>query len=79
MDKVTTWQKARSFYLKIKMIVLNKTRYLFSPFSSTVIALALIIVEVIINIIWLIAEPPTTDYLVDKGKNILVCGGVDVR
>ena len=79
MDKVTTFQKARSFYLKIKVIVMIKTRYPFSPFSSTVIALALIIVEVIINIIWLIAEPPTTDYLVDKGKNILVCGGVDVR
>ena len=79
MDKVTTFQKARPFYHKIKMIVILKTRYLFSPFSSTVIALALIIVEVIINIIWLIAEPPTTDYLVDKGKNILVCGGVDVR
>jgi hypothetical protein len=27
----------------------------------------------------LIAEPPTTDFLVDRGKNILVCGGVDVR
>ena len=41
--------------------------------------MALIIVEVVINMIWLIAEPPETDFLVDRGKNILVCGGVDVR
>ena len=59
--------------------MLNKKTFPDSPFSSTVIALALIIVEVVINMIWLIAEPPETDFLVDRGKNILVCGGVDVR
>jgi hypothetical protein len=60
-------------------ITIVKPCFFISPFSSTVIALGLIIVEVIINMIWLIVEPPTTDYLVDRGKNILVCVGVDVR
>ena len=73
--KDTDWASAP----RLHFLMLNKKTFPDSPFSSTVIALALIIVEVVINMIWLIAEPPETDFLVDRGKNILVCGGVDVR
>ncbi|XP_040581860.1 metabotropic glutamate receptor 3 [Lepeophtheirus salmonis] len=49
-----------------------------SPLSSLCIAGALVSIEVLINTIWLIIEPPETVINVSVlGKRILVCSGVD--
>ena len=57
----------------------NHPRFV-SPLSSTIIALVLISVEVIINVIWLLVEPPKTTYFNDpanKATRVLVCSGLD--
>ena len=49
-----------------------------SSFSSTSIVLGLVTIEVIINTIWLLLEIPDTTHITNlRGKNILVCKGVD--
>ncbi|QQP57591.1 Metabotropic glutamate receptor [Caligus rogercresseyi] len=49
-----------------------------SPLSSLLIAGALVSVEVLINIVWLLLEPPEAVVVVSlMGKRILVCAGVD--
>ena len=49
-----------------------------SPLSCICIALALVSVEVLINVVWLLVEPPSTEHIVNTpGKRILVCSGVN--
>ena len=50
-----------------------------SPLSSTLIVLALISIEIFINIIWLLVEPPDIAHIimVPPGKKVLVCSGLD--
>ena len=50
-----------------------------SPLSSILIASGLISVEVIINVIWVLVEPPSTKYIVTHQieKRVLVCNGVN--
>ena len=49
-----------------------------SPLSCLMISLLLISIEVVINIMWLLIEPPSTTHIVDQpGKRILVCHSVD--
>ena len=49
-----------------------------SSFSSTLIVLGLVTIEVVINTIWLLLELPDTTHITNiRGKNILVCKGVD--
>ncbi len=49
-----------------------------SPLSTLIIASCLILVEVIINGLWLISEPPETHHVhIITGERILVCNGVD--
>lgn len=49
-----------------------------SPFSSLVIAFGLVSVEIMVNIIWLLVEPPTTVHIMsDPHKRILVCRGLN--
>jgi len=57
----------------------NQPRFV-SPLSCTLIVLFLISIEVVINVIWLIADPPTTMHFNDptnKAKVVLVCSGLD--
>ena len=50
-----------------------------SPMACILIACCLILVEVVINVIWIIVEPPATTEIVGKppGKRTLVCSGVN--
>ena len=50
-----------------------------SPMACILIACCLILVEVAINVIWIIVEPPATTEIVGKppGKRTLVCSGVN--
>ena len=50
-----------------------------SPMACIFIACCLVIVEVVINIIWIIVEPPATTEIVGKppDKRTLVCSGVN--
>jgi hypothetical protein len=49
-----------------------------SSLSSTLLVLVLVTIEVLISTIWLIFEPPNTDFITSiPGKRILVCKGVD--
>lgn len=49
-------------------------------FSSTMIVLSLVCIEVVINVIWLLLESPGTTHITSiPGKNILVCKGVDAQ
>ncbi len=49
-----------------------------SSIASAMITIGLISVEVVINVIWLFIEPPTTTHITDTpGKRVLVCKGVD--
>lgn len=49
-----------------------------SSFSSTMIVLGLVSIEVIINTIWLLSELPDTLHITNiPGKRILACKGVD--
>ena len=51
-----------------------------NSFSSTMIVLALVTIEVLINTVWLLFELPDTRHVTDiPGKNILVCNGVDTQ
>ena len=48
-----------------------------TPFYSLVIAAALVSIEVVINILWLIQEPPDTAHIFKiAGERILICQGV---
>ncbi len=51
-----------------------------SSFSSSMIVLSLVTIEVLINTVWLLLElPDTTHITYIQGKNILVCKGVDAQ
>ena len=57
----------------------NQPRFI-GPVSSTLIVLFLISIEVVINVIWLIADPPKTIHFNDpfnKASRVLVCSGLD--
>lgn len=50
-----------------------------SPLSSALIVLFLTLVEGIINLVWLVSEPPDLAHIVDsqRHKRVLVCKGLD--
>lgn len=57
----------------------NQPRFV-SPLSSTLIVLFLISIEVAINVIWLLADPPKTMHFndpINKASRVLVCSGLD--
>ena len=57
----------------------NQPRFV-SPLSSTLIVLFLISIEVAINVIWLLADPPKTMHFndpINKESRVLVCSGLD--
>ena len=57
----------------------NQPRFV-SPLSSTLIVLFLISIEVVINVIWLVVDPPKTMRVndpINKESRVLVCSGID--
>ena len=69
---------SKSLAFKSKPIQ-NQPRFV-SPLSSTLIVLFLISIEVIINVIWLIADPPKTMHFndpINKASRVLVCSGLN--
>ena len=51
-----------------------------SSFASTMIVLALVSIEIIINTVWLLLELPDTTHITSiPGRRILVCKGVDAQ
>ena len=69
---------AKSLAFKSKPIQ-NQPRFV-SPLSSTLIVLFLISIEVLINVIWLIADPPQTMHFndpINKESRVLVCSGLN--
>ena len=57
----------------------NQPRFV-SPLSSTLIVIFLISIEVVINVIWLIADPPKTMHFndpINKASRVLVCSGLN--
>ena len=48
-----------------------------SPLSCLIIASGLISVEVAINVVWILLEPPSTTFLYKPDARILVCSGVN--
>ena len=50
-----------------------------SPAASVLISLLLTMVEVGVNVCWLIFEPASTKHIFQTNIRILVCSGVDTR